>query len=296
VQVPLLDRSKCEVPLWSSSGQYSNQHNQFDNYFAGYGNEVLSVSYKEEIFDAFRRSIEECDHIDTVNVYADIFDGFGGLCCSLLEEIKQEMPSVYVPVWGMTSSNDIKRAGSSISKLMSIPFAYYGIMENASVIVPVDARLASSLLPGTSAAAAVERQRWESESTVSGVLASAIDTAFDIMNTYDSDRVAAENVRHHRLGVSIRQWGHAATGGDSFPMCKLEATAVDPFNSENQNFTETAFNSQTNEAINPFMKSLSATNSLTYQLPRSILSGKRSRRAYANVIGHIGLSVPGNMI
>lgn len=64
----------------------------YDHFFAGKNvNTHLTRDGGEEVFDALRRMLEECDHLTCINMLADIDDGFGGLAAQVLEYLRDEV-------------------------------------------------------------------------------------------------------------------------------------------------------------------------------------------------------------
>jgi hypothetical protein len=293
LNAPLLERSKCELPLWMSN------YSQFDNYFGGFNNNSengITSAFKEDIvFDSFRHSVEECDRVDAVNIYVDVFDGFGGLCVSLLEEIRQELGSVSIPVWGLTSSlrydpgtssMSILSRQSELAKKASLPFVYNGIVEHSSMFVPIEPSFATNFLCEFNSGS---KAQLLDPRCCSSLIAGAIDSAYDPMNRLQTSSQARSSV-----GVSVHQWGQFATANGQFPIGRLEGTTVDPFIKDNSGSassvtgdTDKLFHS----SLNPFMQSLSAINEITKG--QTTTKRIRTRRPYSNVIGHYPLSKSG---
>ena len=132
----LLSNSMCPLPLWAN---VSN----FDTYCAGAANEQLSSSLLETYMDNFRYFAEECDYLSTVNIFSDIFDGFGNLTSRLLEEIREETRTATIPIWMMQGSDnaiesyELQQKKDMLKELNS-PICYFNMSEHATMIVPIN--------------------------------------------------------------------------------------------------------------------------------------------------------------
>ena len=52
---------------------------------------IISEEHRCDYFDTIRKYAEECDYLRSITL-TDLYDGFGGLTCSLMEEIRDEFP------------------------------------------------------------------------------------------------------------------------------------------------------------------------------------------------------------
>ncbi len=63
----------------------------------------LTRTYQETV-DKIRYLVEECDHLASLNVTCDIYNGFSGFTTKLLQEIREDLPTVTIPVWTINNS------------------------------------------------------------------------------------------------------------------------------------------------------------------------------------------------
>ena len=223
------------MPLWTTS-------QQFDTYFAGLSPEILPVSVKDDIIDRIRYFAEECDNIGCIRVFSDLHDGFGGLSCSVVEELRDDFPSTAMPVWGFTEASDVQvgRESATIrSNLHSlgVPLCYNRLRDAASIIIPIGnpraiaEQLSSSLhVDG--------REAYQS----SAVVAMAIEAAIGYQNFQfransssrnnkvdeDEDEEDDEGDEAGQVPLGSKEWCNMATRGRAFPFCSLEACVPFP--------------------------------------------------------------------
>jgi hypothetical protein len=57
-----------------------------------------------------RRLVEGCDWLRNVTVLADLYDGFGGVACTLCEEIRDELPRITMVCVSLLSLPDLTLA------------------------------------------------------------------------------------------------------------------------------------------------------------------------------------------
>lgn len=89
LKVHLHPSSVIELPFWSINEPFST-------YAAGMSRSVLSDDNRGDYFDKIRKFAEECDYLRNITVLSDLHDGFGGLTCALMEEIRDEFPRMTV--------------------------------------------------------------------------------------------------------------------------------------------------------------------------------------------------------
>ena len=89
LKVHLHPTSVVELPFWSFNEPFST-------FAAGMSRSVISDDHRCDYFDKIRKFAEECDYLRNITVLADLYDGFGGLTCSLMEEIRDEFPRMTV--------------------------------------------------------------------------------------------------------------------------------------------------------------------------------------------------------
>lgn len=67
----------------------------FDHFFAGRNAGThLTREGSDELFDAVRLMLEDCDRVSCINMMVDIDDGFGGLGVQILEYLRDEVHGV----------------------------------------------------------------------------------------------------------------------------------------------------------------------------------------------------------
>jgi hypothetical protein len=142
----LLSNSICPLPLWTNTSN-------FDTYCAGATYEHISSLLLETYMDNFRYFAEECDYLSTVNIFSDIFDGFGHLTTRLLEEIREETRSATIPIWMLQGNDSIittyeLQKKKDMLKELNTPICYANMSEHATMIVPINHTNAmSNILP-----------------------------------------------------------------------------------------------------------------------------------------------------
>lgn len=132
----LLSNSMCPLPLWANASN-------FDTYCAGATNEQVSSTLLEIYMDNFRYFAEECDYLSTINIFSDIFDGFGHLTTRLLEEIREETRSATIPIWMLQGSDTVittyeLQQKKNMLKELNTPICYANMSEHATMIVPIN--------------------------------------------------------------------------------------------------------------------------------------------------------------
>lgn len=286
IEPRLHDKTTFELPQWA-------QTTPFDNYFAGTSDDILSADVREDMFDRFRYFAEETDNLKLVTIMADIYDGFGGLTSSLLEEIRSEAPSAVISLFAFTASSGTPTPvdeDSTISDLMqniSVPLCYANMMEYASMIVPIYPRAAAAL-----AASNVHIDASNMYQT-SAVIATAIDTILTPLYMGDS-----ETTLTRPQATTANEWYRGITMNGRLPICSLEvcmpfplppSAPLEPFNQTFRQFRTTGRDSPhtfatSHRALNPFATSLSAAAHGPLAAPHSMLSALRSKRPYSNFL------------
>lgn len=98
LKVHLHPTSVIELPFWSFNEPFST-------FAAGVSKSTISAEHRDNYFDTVRQFAEECDYLRNITVLADLHDGFGGLTCSLMEEIRDEFPRMTVVREQLNCSN-----------------------------------------------------------------------------------------------------------------------------------------------------------------------------------------------
>ena len=148
--------SLVELPTFASGDL-----EPFDTFFSGTSEEIINKYLREDYTDKFRCLLEECDRVTCINVMADVHDGFSGLAASFLDEIRDEVPRAFMPVWAFTDplhgKGDI--ACKSVDPIMgpyygalslrscNISLFYSKIKEVANFILPIDPSGTANIAP-----------------------------------------------------------------------------------------------------------------------------------------------------
>ena len=118
LKVNLHPTSVIELPFWSFNEPFSV-------FASGTSKGVIGQDDREAYFDKIRVYAEECDYLRNITVLADFHDGFGGLTCSLLEEIRDEFPRMTVVSYTMVTLlkyHDTMTFSSRFGGLRRTPF------------------------------------------------------------------------------------------------------------------------------------------------------------------------------
>ena len=259
VRRPYAPRSICDMPLWTT-GQ------RFDSYFAGLSPELVPASVRDDVVERVRAFAEECDYVGSIRVFADLHDGFGGLTCTAVEELRDDFPSTAMPVWGFTEGHDSPELGDQGSmratlRSLGLPLCYSRLRDAASVVIPIGnpSAVAAQLLPASLPLDVREPYQ------TSAVVAMAIEAATGYQQFYhqrvrrsngggrgggrdddnddDDDNDNDDNNGRGRrrppdgdeaesegetLPLGPKEWCHVVTRGGAFPFCALEASLPFP--------------------------------------------------------------------
>ena len=80
------EKGTFEIPLYSAGSQ-------FQSFFAGYSDAVLSRDNCEDILERVRFFAEECSSLGGITILADTVDGFGGLASHIVEQLRDDYAS-----------------------------------------------------------------------------------------------------------------------------------------------------------------------------------------------------------
>jgi len=302
----LHSRSMCTLPLWTTRGK-------FDTFLSASNADVLPVAYMEEYMDSVRFFAEECDCVSTIQILADLHDGFGGMAASVVRELREEYHSVDIPIFAFTepftsaspirSGHAIPTMNSAIASL-GVPKAYAALSEHASVLVPIDPRASAHLSPFLSP------ETWTPYHS-SAIVASAIDalTSFQHINT----SVGGSEGTSDHAAQSSEEWIFGATNAGRFRVSALEATlpfvyppteSLEQWLTENFESWDTRGSSGSREkqggggeattrtggavTLNPFSTSLSAVAYGSWSVP--LEQRQRPGRCFSNVVSIRGPS------
>lgn len=188
---------------------------------------------------------EGCEHLSTIEVFADLQDGFGGLAWSLLEEIREDYgSSISIPVWGFPDPRQSKTAavygpgslGDNVSEL-SLPLAYSNIVGLVNMMIPIDVTDAMVGVRNPQKRGP-NRSLTKNEDDIlsSRTIASVVDaaTGFYIEPGFDLSLEKAMDAKKYgttfmgEIGVvashfSMSDLSYLATGGGHWPICSAEA-------------------------------------------------------------------------
>ncbi len=206
-------RSVCRLPSWSTVENFDSHHSGVVG--NGRSNNDLNDEFLEDILDRVRYFAEACDSPSAINCIVDLQGGFGGLACSVVERIREDFGgSVCVPIWAITEEPGVRPRSAQpagkqeILQRLDIPLSYNGLMEHASVFIPLDSNFAVSTLLGVEA----------NKHNASMVLALAIEAASSFHLSVGNS-VSNDNIKQN----SPAEWVSDATNGGRFPLCVLEA-------------------------------------------------------------------------
>ena len=207
------DVNLCLMPRWTT-------RDNFDTFLSVHLPEVVPREYTENFMDKLRFLAEECDSLSTIQVFADIHNGFGALACRLAQEIREDYGrGVNLPVWAFAADDEASEQGARAARSdlgeslhrLSVPYVYSQLCEHASLVVPIAPSAARSQrgLPFLT----LDRG---SQYHSSAVVASAIEAATGFQN---------------ELGASMSadEWFFKTTSSGRFPVCELETTLPFPF-------------------------------------------------------------------
>ena len=127
------------MPLWCT-------RDNFDSFLTGLpgqalGGDAVSTAFMEGYMDKVRWLAEECDNLNTIQMFADGCDGFGGMSASIVQELHEEYRNVTLPIYTFTKQSASTSTASSTAGMqlqsLSVPYLYSQLYENATVVVPI---------------------------------------------------------------------------------------------------------------------------------------------------------------
>lgn len=257
------------------------QPRNFDTFFQGFAQttDVLSKSLLEDTLERVRYFAEECNYLSSIHLFSDMDGGFGGLTCSLIQELREEFGSaINLPVWGFLEDRTINSSHSLKANLQSLnmPLLYSNLTEFSSQFVPISIESAAALSPFLDVDVTSDYQ-------TSAVIATAIETATSSMRFSSLDPC-------NRMNSS--EWIHVNSRNKRLPLCTLETLM--PFTNRVDDSYDNIWRTFPDETktkasptageiagpINPFMSSLS----VSLNGPWKTQLQQRSRRAFSNSI------------
>lgn len=185
----------------------------FSNFHEGcvnHRNELLHADFLDFFLEEIRFFAESTDRLTVLEIYADIFDGFGGTTSSLLESLQEEYGKTSSLVaWGFTNPVEINSGkGTLIGELnmLNMPLVYESISEHADIFLPIDTKNFTRELFGGKVL---------DKNTIAYTTAISLESAF-CFNTKQSNS-AIEGGK-----MVVQDWCHAATCGRKLPIAALE--------------------------------------------------------------------------
>ena len=264
MQLDLHKNSTIPLPRWTNTDVFDSFHSGS----VGSSCSTVSTAFVESITDKVRLFAEACDRLASISVFSDLTGGFGGLCSSLLSEIRDDFGHhVMIPVWAMRQTQRVEDGTDlkSLVQRLDVPLSYASITENANLFLPITA--SSQYLSGTFGTVADAEREALSYLT----LAMAVECSGSFMG----GNIAT-------TATSVVEWCADASGGGRWPVGMLEGfftkemSSALSFKSKVQAACEryTCFNSDEhrehnssnifesslveNFQLNPFMESFSA--------------------------------------
>ena len=133
------------MPVWTTPERFDSFHKGLHESACG----EVPFSFVESVTDKVRYFAEAVDQLSAISVMSDLQGGFGGLCSSLLSEIRDDFGNrVMIPVWGMSdslqsTSNDLDSVDETDLKhqlqRLDRPLCYGGIIEYSNLFLPLSA-------------------------------------------------------------------------------------------------------------------------------------------------------------
>lgn len=273
----------------------------FDTYFSGFHetSDCLPKPFYEDISETIRFFAEECDRLSCINVLCDFQAGYTGLCCSVLQDIRQDFgSSIALPVWASIDDRTDKAQahaymhmhmptvteGSLRNNLqtLTLPMTYANITEYSSCVIPISIASASNATHAFISPSTVGNHLSTYES--SAIIATAMETAtspWHLSCPLDSSNK-----------MNPQDWLSSSTVRGRFPVCFWEARLPFPLRADQPYDTlwdtfkqyDHGMNTYT---LNPFMSSLSPRRGFmsSPSSKRSLARiTARSKRAYCNNI------------
>eukprot|EP01038_Epipyxis_sp_PR26KG_P004621 gene4621-6500_t len=209
-QLSLHQRSLTPLPTWSNPLNFESFFNGNSSYA-----DALSKEFVAVISDKVRYFAEACDHMALLDIYSDINNGYGGLTCSVLEEIRDDYGNIPVCVWGLDSNpveaktlSGLPTIHSNMNHLNS-PMLYSQICELSTLFIPVN-------IDHISTPVSLRNRHCNEKYSKTAIVASSIDiaTCFLLKNGV-TDSV--------RFSNNCYQWCNSITSAGRFPIGCLQS-------------------------------------------------------------------------
>jgi len=267
------DVNVCALPLWTTQ-------DTFDSFLSS----ATSVprDYIEMFSEKLRYLAEECDMLSTIQIFADIHDGFGSLAGRIAEDVREEYGrGINMPIFAFTDveanrTETDRDAMSNTLRELNVPYSYARLTEFASVVIPVSPAATNSLpyllFPKSSSAL-------PSKYHSSSIVACAIESATGFQQFLNSTASP----------ISMDDWLYKATGAGRFPLCELETAVPFPLSPSESpglmNKLDNFFNTTEEGPLNPFAHSLSSSTRGNFAVTEQQGEYLRSRqRPFTNVV------------
>lgn len=236
-------------------------------------------------------SSEECDRVSAVHIYSDLSDGFCGLAASILQEVRDEAPSAFIPLWGFDDSPsnaiDSDLSMSESIRSLNMPLSYARMIELASVVIPINPNgRGPAALMGLGGPALSPLFKGNSYRKAA-LVAAAIDTCVSgWMREMRSVECRQQLTAHGRFPVAVLEACAPFPAGGDTPHPTFLANSF-----EREFARTTAFDlAASNARLNPFVQSLSVVGCGPLAVPRGFALAKRTKKAYVNVLSVSGVA------
>lgn len=277
VQTQVHPKSLVQLPKWITS-------QKFDTFHKGKNSDLVSEELIEDIMDRLRYFAEGCNHVSAVQCYFDLQQGFGGISATVIENVKDHIGNVCLPVFAFSETEAVAQRHDIIGhmKSLNLPLAYHSLMEYASVFIPLECHQSIASMLGSRVATASKFDKLSQAALIASLNIQAA-TLFDV-------RASRRSSDLH----SVFDWTHAVTHGGRYRWATLEAYYSDLHSDTFKSSQELeiqikkviAASSHTgsrSRSSNPFMASLSSVDYGSYS---DFASG--FTMPYSNVVTSIG--------
>ena len=105
------------------------------------------------IMEQYRYFAEECDYLSSIVITADIYNGFGGILTSILEEIRQDEPHLLIPIFAISAAPKVVENQLAINQMshissknqtknstlisLNLPLCYAKMHECSDMVIPI---------------------------------------------------------------------------------------------------------------------------------------------------------------
>mmetsp|Transcript_13296 Transcript_13296/g.18233 ORF Transcript_13296/g.18233 Transcript_13296/m.18233 type:complete len:448 (+) Transcript_13296:497-1840(+) len=204
------------LPRWTTSESFDSFHKGLVGTTCSDTNE----SDIESITESIRYFAEACNRVTSISVMSDMHGGFGGLCSSLLRDIRDDMGNhVMIPLWAMTENSSTTDSLDEDIQLhaqlknLNIPLCYSNMIEHCNLFIPVSSCSTAKLVRdfGFTHSTSDPDQSNNSHSALSYL---AVATAVE----------AASSAYYMSNSVGVVEWCSSATSAGKWPVAMLESS------------------------------------------------------------------------